>query len=72
MILDGVCYPVIHFRISRVILYVRRSPFVVSQSLSGRLSTSAASSSDATLLIIHSSYHLFKTLDLPSGEDVLH
>ena len=31
MILDGVCHPVIHFY--RVILYVWRSPFVVSLSL---------------------------------------
>ena len=33
MILDGVCYPVVQF--CRVILYVWRSPFVVSLSLTG-------------------------------------
>ena len=61
MILDGVCYPVIHFY--RVILYVWRSPFVVSLSLtstsvylrvrsvSGYLSASAMSSLDAPLLV---------------------
>ena len=67
MILDAVCYPVMHF--CRVILSRMVEPSC-DEYVSGRLSTSAVSSPDATAVnIIHSSFHL-KTLDLPSGEGV--
>ena len=63
IILDRVYYPVIHF--CRVIIYVVwRSSFVVSLSLACTLGGTYALcvSLDATLLVICSSYHLFKTL----------
>ena len=71
MILDGICYPVIHS--GRVILYVWSSPPVVSLSLTSallylRLLLSPASidaslsTVHGTLSIIRSSYNLFKTL----------
>ena len=83
MILDGFYYPVIHF--GRVILYVWNRPPVdslflastylvksTSPSVLRRLLTSPVSPLDATLLIILSSYHLFKTLSPSlSGEGVL-
>ena len=85
MILDAVCYPVIHF--CRVILSRMIEPSysqyfidefwsylastLTSTFVSGRLQTSAVSSPDATLLMICSMNHLFKMLDLPSGEDAL-
>ena len=71
MILDGICYPVIHF--GRVILYAWSSPFVVSLFLASTLLYLRVLSSPdvyrrlcvsphAALLIIRPSCHLLKTL----------
>ena len=70
MILDRDCYPVIHFSVGSYYRYDVAHQYSVCLSLSGPLSSSAVSSPDAPLLI-HSSYHLFKTLDFFSGEGVL-
>ena len=79
MIVNGVRYPVIHF--CRVILYLRRSPFVVSPFSDEYLEPVLSSPGvferplflplDATLLMIHSLHHLLKTLSFPSGKGVL-
>ena len=63
MVLDGVCYPVIHF--CRVILYVWCNPlFVVSLSLACNLGGTYVRcvAPDATLLMIRSVYNISKTI----------
>ena len=65
MTLDVFFYPVIHF--CRVILYVWRSPFVVSmlRRVPCVVLIILCISPDATLLIISYLFHLFKTLSSP-------
>ena len=75
MILDGVCYPVLHF--CRVILYVWISPFVVSIFSDLYLTSSTfvlrhrlASLVSPRCYAINDTFYTLslKTLDIPSGE----